>query len=112
MRTRPTLRPIGNEMRRWCAVLEREISVWPHVTTRPMFGMVAFYRGAKIFAAIPRTRAAESENSILIKLPRVKDEQLRGASGPGAGWATFSVDSEKALPTALEWLERAYRKAK
>lgn len=100
------------EMKRWCALLEEEISVWPHVSSRPMFGMVALYRGKKIFAALPRTRAADTEFSLLIKLPGVQEARLKGASGPGAGWLTFEMTSSADIAEALRWLERAYQKAK
>ena len=100
------------EMQRWCALLEAEISVWPQVSSRPMFGMMAFYRGKKIFAALPRTRAAETEFSLLIKLPGVPGARLRSASGPGAGWLTFEMTSPADIAEALRRLERAYQKAK
>ena len=100
------------EMQRWCTLLEEEISVWPQVNSRPMFGMLALYRGKKIFAALPRTRAAETEFSLLIKLPGVDHPRLRDASGPGAGWTTFEMNSESDIAEALRWLESAYRKAK
>ncbi|MBI1983963.1 MAG: hypothetical protein HYS61_07170, partial [Acidobacteria bacterium] len=65
------------EMQRWCAVLEQEVSAWPQVNSRPMFGMLAFYRGKRIFAALPRTRAAETASSLLVKLPGARHERLR-----------------------------------
>ena len=77
-----------------------------------MFGMLALYRGKKIFAALPRTRAAETEFSLLIKLPGVDHPRLRHASGPGAGWTTFEMNSESDIAEALRWLERAYQNAK
>ena len=103
---------VGTEMQRWCGLIEAEISSWPHVSARPMFGMAAFYRGVKIFAAIPRTRAAETETSLLLKLPGVDDERLKRASGPGAGWAAFELESDRDVAVAVQWLERAYRKAR
>lgn len=112
MRERPKLWKIGSEMRRWCALLEEELSRWPHVNSKPMFGMVAFYRGKNIFAAVPRTRAAETETSVLIKLAGVNDRRLRRASGPGAGWVAFEIGAESNITEALRWLERAYEKAK
>jgi len=86
--------------------------MWPQVTTRPMFGMLAFYRGKKIFAALPRTRAAETESSMLIKLPGRRHARLGSASGPGAGWTTFEMNSSDDIAEALRWLRSAYRKAK
>jgi hypothetical protein len=111
MATRPKLPKIGEEMRRWCTVLSDEISSWPKVTSKPMFGMTGFYRGRRIFAALPRTRAPRTERSVLIKLPGVRHERLKGAAGPGAGWVTFELESESDIAETLRWLERAYEKA-
>ncbi|HEY2934134.1 MAG TPA: DUF5655 domain-containing protein [Acidobacteriota bacterium] len=108
----PKLWKIGIEMQRWCALLEEELLKWPHVKTKPMFGMVAFYRGKNIFAAVPRTRAAGTETSVLFKLPRARDDRLRIAGRPGAGWVAFEIGSASDINEALQWLERAYEKAK
>jgi len=107
----PKLWKIGTEMKRWCALLEEEVGSWPEVRTKPMFGMVALYRGTKIFAAVPRTRAAGTETSVLIKLPGTRNHQLRTTSGPGAGWTTFEIEAESDISEALKRLERAYEKA-
>jgi hypothetical protein len=72
--------------------------------------MVAFYRDNSIFAALPRTRAAETPFSLLVKLPNVRDERLK-SGGPGASWVTFAMESETDIPEALRWLGRAYERA-
>jgi hypothetical protein len=105
---RPKLPKIGEEMRRWCALLEAEISTWPNVTSKPMFGMIAFYRGPRIFAAVPRTRAPRTDRSVLIKLPGVTHTRLKAGSGPGALWATFELEEERDIGEALQWLGKAY----
>lgn len=97
-------------MQQWCAQIEDEISSWPEVTSRPMFGMCAFYRRKRIFAAVPRTRAAVTPNSLLLKLPESRDKRL-ARGGPGAKWVTFAIESGSDLPTALRWLSRAYQVA-
>jgi hypothetical protein len=109
--TRPSLPKVDPEVRRWCELLEVELSGWPQVTSRPMFGLEAFYRSANIFAALPRSRGADSPSSMLIKLPGVHGERLRSGSGPGAGWVTFAMESETDVAEALRWLEQAYVKA-
>ena len=109
--TRPSLPKVDPEVRRWCELLEVELSGWPSVTSRPMFGLAAFYRSAKIFAALPRSRGADSPSSMLIKLPGVHAERLRSGSGPGAGWVTFAMETETDVAEALRWLEQAYVKA-
>jgi len=111
MTQRPKLPKIGPEMRRWCALLEDEVSGWRQVHTRPMFGMLAVYRGDRIFAALPRTRAAETANSLLIKLPGVHGEKLIAASGPGKAWVSFEMESSADIPEVLRLLQHAYKKA-
>ena len=101
---------IDAEMQRWCESLRQEVSEWPEVSTKPMFGMIGFYHGESIFAAIPRTRAAGSARSLLIKLPGVSDKRLTTASGPGGAWAGFELESASDINEALLWLERAYEK--
>ena len=110
MAERPKLFKIDAEMQRWCALLGEEVSVWPEVSAKPMFGMTGFYHGPHIFAAIPRTRAAQTARSVLIKLPGVSDKRLKPGSGPGSGWVTFELESSNDINEALLWLERAYER--
>jgi hypothetical protein len=112
MAERPRLVKVDTEMQRWCAQLEDELVSWPHVTTRPMFGMVAFYRSQRIFAALPRTRAANTPFSLMLKLPKTRDERLKAGRGPGASWVTFAMEAETDLPEALRLLGRAYQRAR
>jgi Luciferase len=109
---RPKLVKVDVEMRRWCAQLEEEVSSWPRVTSRPMFGMLALYRGKQIFAALPRTRAAETPFSLMLRLPDVRHDRLTSGSGPGGKWVTFAMESEADIPEALAWLGRAFERAK
>lgn len=110
MAERPKLFKIDGEMQRWCAMLGQEVSAWPEVSTKPMFGMTGFYHGRSIFAAIPRTKAAVTARSLLIKLPGVSDTRLKPGSGPGSGWVAFELESSNDINEALLWLERAYEK--
>src|SRR5918995_1096219 len=112
MAKRPSLPKAGVEMQRWSAALGDEISSWPHVSSRPMFGLLAFYRRKQIFAALPRTRAVETPYSLMVKLPSTKEQRLKTGKGPGAGWMTFEMTSEADFADALRWLERAYDKAR
>jgi hypothetical protein len=107
----PKLCKIDTEMQRWCALLEEEVATWPQVRTKSMFGMMSLYRGKNIFAAVPRTRAMGTARSVLIKLPGMKEKSLKRASGPGAGWITFEINSERDITEGLRWLEQAYEKA-
>jgi hypothetical protein len=108
MPERPRLFKIDTEMQRWCALLGEEVSAWPEVNAKPMFGMTGFYHGPTIFAAIPRTKAPGTTRSLLIKLPGASDKRLKPASGPGSGWMTFELESSDDINEALVWLERAY----
>lgn len=108
MAERPRLVKIDTEMQRWCALLEQELLTWPEVSAKPMFGLMGFYHNKSIFAALPRTRAAESPRSVLIKLTGVKNKRLKLASGPNSKWVTYELESADDITEALTWLERAY----
>jgi hypothetical protein len=106
-------------MKRIVALLEAEVLQWPSVTSRPMFGMNGFYRGRRIFAALPRTRAMDAPDSIAFRLLRQSRQistQLRQderivAPMPGAKWISFLIHSEADIHDALNWLSLAYREA-
>ena len=108
-------------MKQWSALLGAELERWPGVSTKPMFGFISFYRGRNIFAALPRTRAMNSANSIIFKLHRASPQDLEklrrdpraAVSGKGmAGWQSLEVGSTADLKHALDWLDRAYRAAR
>jgi hypothetical protein len=114
--------PVDDEMRALSAMLEKEVSDWPGVTKRPMFGYQGLYRDGVIFAALPRTRAMKSPRSVMFRFtamsPAVlnsaeKDSRVDTLSGvPGPGWIMFEMDGGSAIRSALGWLERAYEAAK
>ena len=119
---RPKLLRISDEMREWSAMLQHELSTWPHVNSRPMFGLAGFYREKVIFAAVPRTRALTNPNSFIFKFksmpsalsqrakkdPRVNSER----QSPGAKWYSFELHSADDIRDALWWLNQAYEAAK
>jgi hypothetical protein len=107
----PRLPKTDAEMQRWCARLEDEVSTWPGVTTRPMFGLLALYRAKRIFAAIPRTRSVNSPFSVLLKLDAGDDDRLTAGSGPGARWSGFEMGSADDIRPALALLARAYEQS-
>jgi len=85
-----------------------------------MFGMLALYREANIFAVLPRTRALDEPNSVGFRLPNRSqrilarmhgDERITGHR-PGSKWISFHLNSEADLHDALEWFEVAYRQAR
>ena len=97
-------------MKEWSVRLGEELVTWPRVSTKPMFGMMAYYRGPSIFAALPRTRTVETSNSFMYKLPGAVPAGKKSV-GPGAGWQTFALASSADLRAALRVLERAYEAA-
>lgn len=108
----PKLLKVDEEMQRWCALLEEDMSSWPRVITKPMFGMVMLYRDRNIFGALPRTRAAVTKRSVLVKLPPEKVKQTKPVSKSGSGWIKFELNSKRDVNRALALLQEAYEKAK
>ena len=114
--------PVDDEMKELSAMLEKEVSDWPGVSKRPMFGYQGLYRDGVIFAALPRSRAMKSPRSIMFKVPSVtpailesanKDSRVDTVSGmSGAAWFFFELDEASATREALGWLARACEAAK
>lgn len=121
-RPRPKMPPASEEMKRWSALLGGELSTWPKVTARPMFGLRGFYRGKKIFAALPVTRGIRDPNSLIFRIQPMpadllerarKDERIDTESRvPSAKWLLFQLHSEADFRDALWWLNQAYEHAK
>jgi hypothetical protein len=119
---RPKMHRITDEMKQWSAMIGQELGRWPQVTSRPMFGLLGFYRKAKIFAALPVTRAIGTANSIIFKIDPMAPELLRRAMSdprvdseserPGIRWRSFEIRSEEDLRDALWTLSQAYERAK
>jgi hypothetical protein len=119
---RPKLPHIAAEMKQWSAMLGQELSTWPDVTSRPMFGFLGFYRGSKIFAALPVTRGMKSGNALIFRIKPMPPDLLRRAhrdpridaeSGlPSRKWYSFEVNSAGDLRGGLWWLNQAYERAK
>jgi hypothetical protein len=118
----PKFYPIDDEMKELSARLETEVSDWPGISKKPMFGYQGFYRDGAIFAALPGSRAMKSPRSIMFKSASVspailesvkKDSRVATVSGmSGAGWFFFELDEASATRGALGWLGRAYEAAK
>jgi hypothetical protein len=113
---------VSDDIKLWSAMLGEEIARWPHVATRPMFGLLGYYRKKTIFAALPVTRAIGTPKAIIFKvrgmtprlLARAKGDSRIDAErvGPGAKWTSFEVQSEADLRDAIWWLNQAYERAK
>lgn len=113
--------PVGEQMKAWSAALAAEVSDWPKVTARSFFGFTAFYRGESMFAALPRTRAMLTPNSLVLKLPDAgvplqkrltSDPRIGSMNMNKARWYTFELTSDSDLHDALDWISRAYDAAK
>jgi hypothetical protein len=121
-RPRPKMLRASEETKQLSAMLGTELSTWPKVTTRPMFGLRGFYRGKKIFAALPVTRTIKNPNSFIFRIepmppqllertkkePRIDTENV----APSAKWLSFTLNSEADFRDALWWLNQAYEHAK
>ena len=99
MAKRPKLVKIDDEMRRWCAALEEELSSWPDVQTKPMFGMAACYRGRASSPPYPErvppkpiARSSSSCRAHAVRgfAPRAHQARagLSARSNPTASWET------------------------
>lgn len=115
MRERGKMPPISQEMKHWSALLQTEVSGWPQVSLKPMFGMLGVFRGAKIFAALPVSRAIGTPNAVSFRFnPLPPDLNERAAKEPrflpGTHWHSFEVRSTSDLRDALWWLNQAYER--
>ncbi len=117
MRERPKMPPISEEMKLWSAMLKTELTGWPQVTSKPMFGMSGIYRRKRIFAALPVTKGFDTPSSIIFRFdPMPADLNQRALKEPritpGTRWFSFEVQSAEDLRDALWWLNQAYEAAK
>ena len=120
-RRMPRFPPISEEMKEWSARLREELTTWPGVSVRPMFGMTGVYRRKKIFGALPATRALVTPNSIIFRMKPMPPALIQRAAQepriakhghPGAKWFAFEISSVHDLRDALWWLAQAYERAK
>ena len=88
-----------------CASLGEEMLRWPGVTTKPMFGMRAFYRGKIAFAMIPEKRAMESADAITYKIATGTEKR------EGKKWKLFEITTAEKLGAAMDVLQKAHSKA-
>jgi len=85
-----------------------------------MFGLMALYHGAHIFAILPRTRALGSASSLAFKLEKPKPRALAAIKREpriqttilkARRWYVFEMSADSDLRDALAWLRRAYEAA-
>ena len=117
MRERPKMPPISEEMKQWSAMLKAEVSGWPQISTKPMFGMMGLYRRKKIFGGLPVTRGFDTPNSVIFRFdpipPGLEQRAMKDSRiAPGKRWFSLNVRSAEDLRDALWWLNQAYEKTK
>ena len=112
--------PVSEQMKAWSAALAGEVNSWPQVTTRSFFGFNALHRKDRMFAALPRTRAMETPNSLVFKIEnpiaRLRtrlegDPRIGTMNVQKACWFILELSSDADLHDALDWIGRAYQAA-
>ena len=103
-------------------MLEGEVSGWPGISKKNMFGYQGLYRNGEIFAALPRSRAMKSPRSLMLKFANAsptilnsleRDSRVDTVSGmSSARWFFFELEEASAMKDALSWLSRAYEAVK
>jgi hypothetical protein len=96
---------VSDEMRHVCALMDGEISRWPDVTARSMFGFRAYYREGVIFALLPETRSLDTPGSIAYKL-------AADGAREGEKWISYETQGPESVRAALALLDRAYMAAR
>ena len=95
---RPKLPPVSEGMRRTFALLAEEVSGWPGVTMKLMFGFRAIYREGMVFAMLPDKRSLEVADAIAYKT--------------GSKWVSFEMKGEDGIGGALRVLRIAYEEGR
>ena len=119
-RSAPKLAKASDQMKVWSSALAAEAMDWPKVEARSFFGFTALYRDEKIFAALPRTRAIWTPNSLgfNIEFPSKRvakrlqsDHRVGSTRMQKAKWFLFELSEDSDLHDALDWLGTAYEAA-
>jgi len=114
--------PASEELKSLVAAIEREVSSWPQVNFKSMFGMTAMYRGKAIFGLLPKTRSLYSADSVWMKFgkltpsiqKKLQDEPriLPPRHPKGARWYTIRDVTPSEYGFTIEWLAIAHAAAK
>jgi hypothetical protein len=112
----PKMHKISEEMKQWASLIATEISGWPGVTIKSMFGMTTFYRNKTIFGAVPSTRSLGSQNTVIFKFSnpqaqlktRLAADPRVQTGNPGQKWYSFEMSSPEDLREALTWFSESY----
>ena len=114
--------PASEELQSLIASVEAEVSDWPTVQIKPMFGMKAIYRGKSIFALLPKTRSLRSGDEVWLKFPNTTAAVKRRISAEarivpprkptGAQWYTVKDVKPDDYGWLIDWLSMAYKSAR
>lgn len=121
-RHRTPFLPASEELKSLVAAIEREVSSWPQVKFKPMFGMTAIYHGNTIFGLLPKTRSLYSTDSVWMKFGKLtppiekklqREPRILPPRHPkGARWYTISNVTPAEYGFIIEWLAIAHDAAK
>jgi hypothetical protein len=102
--------------------VEHEVSSWPQVQLKPMFGMTAIYRNRTIFGLLPKTRSIHNGDEIWLKFPKLTRVIRKKISAEsrivpprrpnGAPWHKLSQIKPEDYSLVIQWLGTAYEAAK
>ena len=114
--------PASPELRGFVASIEQEVSSWPQVQLKPMFGMTAVYRARTIFGLLPKTRSLHSGDQVWLKFAKLtapmkkklaaEPRILPPTKPTGAQWYTISEVKPEDYSFVIEWLALAHEAAK
>jgi hypothetical protein len=120
-RSRLAMIPASEELSSLVAAIEREVSSWPEVRVKRMFGMTAIYRSKQIFGLLPKTRSLRSSDSIWMKFVKLsaatkkkisKEPRIVPPRKPtGAQWYTLTCIVPEDYGFAIEWMALAHKAA-
>ena len=116
----PKMHKPGPQMEQFAALLATEILTWPNAATKSMFGMTAFYRGAMMFGAVPKTKTLFTQNSVMFKLQKPPADAVYNlendcriiAGTKTHKWYGFEMTEPEDLRDALNWFGIAYDHAR
>ena len=109
---RRKMAPISEEMKEWANLLSQELEKWPKVSAKPMFGMRCYYRGSKVFGALPVTRSIDNGNSFMFKIHPLPPALLKKADGDSRVSASADHASHRrggsggSAPRLAQWPRR------
>lgn len=118
---REQLPPLSEQMKAWSTALAAELREWPQVTQKCFFGFTALYRGKTMFGLLPRTRSIFKGNAVSFRMEAAnrstqfrleKDPRISAFDKDKTRWFTFELSSDSDLHGAMEYLGKAFDRAR